>query len=87
MECLAGDSLTYINKMKFSTVDQDNDNFARSCSADYESAGWFKACYHTNPNGQYTNSEKTSLKYINWSTWKNYNIALKKIQFMIRPRA
>ncbi|XP_078336947.1 fibrinogen-like protein A [Crassostrea virginica] len=87
MECLAGGSLTYINKMKFSTVDQDNDNFARSHSANYESAGWFKACYHTNPNGQYTNSEKKSTKYINWFTWKNSNIALKKIQFMIRPRA
>ena len=86
MECLAGDSLTYSNKMKFSTVDQDNDKYSLSCSANYESAGWFKHCAYANPNGQYTDSEKTSWKYINWYHWKNSNIALKKIQLMIRPR-
>ena len=87
MKCLAGDSLTYSNKMKFSTLDQDNDKDGNSCSTYWKSAGWFKACFYTNPNGQYTDSEKKSWKYIYWYYWKKSGIALKKIQFMIRPRA
>ena len=87
MECLSGDSLTYSNKMKFSTLDQDNDKAVASCSTHWKSAGWFNNCFLANPNGQYTDSEKTSSKYINWHHWKNSYIALKNIQLMIRPRA
>ena len=86
MECLAGDSLTYSNKMKFSTVDQDNDKSSLSCSTLQKSAGWFNYCSYADLNSQYTDSEKTSVKYINWYHWKNSFIALKKIQLMIRPR-
>ena len=87
MKFVAGDSLTYSNKMKFSTLDQDNDKDQNSCSTYWKSAGWFNYCFYTNPNGQYTDSEKKSVKYINWYRWKNSFIALKKIQLMIRPRA
>ena len=87
MECVAGDSLTYSNKMKFSTVDQDNDKYMVSCSTYRKSAWWFNNCALTDPNGQYTDSEKISVTCINWYTWKNSYIALKKIQLMIRPQA
>ena len=87
MECLAGDSLTYSNKMKFSTVDQDNGMYIYSCSIHQKSAGWFNQCAFADPNGQYTDSEKISwMFYIYWYHWKNSFIALKKIQLMIRPR-
>ena len=86
MECLAGDSLTYSNKMMFSTVDQDNDKYIGSCSIYRKSGGWFKHCAYANPNGQYTDSEKISVEYIHWYNWKHSLIALKKIQLMIRPR-
>ncbi|XP_078336948.1 uncharacterized protein LOC111132439 [Crassostrea virginica] len=82
----AGDSLTYSNKMKFSTMDQDNDKYSISCSTYQKSAGWFNQCAYADPNGQYTDSEKTSWKYIYWYHWKYSLIALKKIQLMIRPR-
>ena len=87
MKCLAGDSLTYSNKMKFSTLDQDNDKDSGSCSTYWKTAGWFNKCFYANPNGQYTDSEKKSWKNIIWYYWKNSNIALETIQFMIRPRA
>ena len=86
MECLAGDSLTYSNKMMFSTVDQDNDKYIGSCSTYQKSAGWFNQCAYADLNGQYTDSEKISVTCINWYTWKNSYIALKNIQLMIRPR-
>ncbi|XP_065934035.1 microfibril-associated glycoprotein 4 [Magallana gigas] len=83
----AGDGLDYHNNMKFSTPDQDNDRRSGSCATEYRSAGWFNNCHYANPNGQYTDSEKTGGKYIAWWKWKNSNISLKKMQLMIRPRA
>ncbi|XP_061196748.1 uncharacterized protein LOC133205022 [Saccostrea echinata] len=82
----AGDSMTYSNGMKFSTKDQDNDKDSGNCATHWKSAWWFKACFYTNPNGEYTNNEKTGWKYVVWYYWKNSNIALKNIKFMIRPK-
>ncbi|XP_052717399.1 angiopoietin-4-like isoform X1 [Crassostrea angulata] len=82
----AGDSLNYSNDIKFSTLDQDNDNDSGNCATYWKSAGWFKSCFKTNPNGQYTGSEIKGPKYIVWHGLKTSFIALKSIQFMIRPR-
>ncbi|XP_052717719.1 fibrinogen-like protein A [Crassostrea angulata] len=85
----AGDSLDKSNNMKFTTRDQDNDRYGSgNCATDRRrSAGWFNSCYDANPNGEYTDSEKTDWKYIVWYKWKNSWISLKSIQLMIRPRA
>lgn len=84
----AGDSLDYHNNMKFTTLDQDNDGHSSSnCATMWRSAWWFNACFHTNPNGEYADSEKTSTEYIAWYHWKNSYISLKSMQLMIRPRA
>lgn len=83
----AGDSLDGSNNMKFTTLDQDNDRSSRNCATEYRSAGWFNRCYRANPNGEYTDSEKTGGVYITWYYWKNSYISLKSIQLMIRPRA
>nr|ANH09329.1 fibrinogen-related protein 1 isoform 1 [Crassostrea gigas] len=84
----AGDSLSYSNNMKFSTPDQDNDGSGGfNCALFYRTAGWFDSCFDANPNGQYTDSEKTDWKYITWKHWKDSYISLKSIQLMIRPRA
>nr|XP_034337528.1 fibrinogen-like protein A isoform X2 [Crassostrea gigas] len=82
----AGDSLNYSNDIKFSTLDQDNDNDSGNCATYWKSAGWFKSCFKTNPNGQYTGSEIKGPKYIVWHGLKTSFIALRSIQFMIRPR-
>eukprot|EP00105_Crassostrea_gigas_P046213 XP_019930361.1 PREDICTED: microfibril-associated glycoprotein 4-like [Crassostrea gigas] len=82
----AGDSLDYHNNMKFSTPDQDNDNYGSSCATIWRSGWWFNNCFYTNPNGQYTDSEKNGTKNIVWYHWKNSYKSLKSIQLMIRPR-
>ena len=87
MEYLAGDSLTYSDKMKFSTLDQDNDENSLSSSTYWKTAGWFKHCAYANPNGQYTDSEKKSAEYIYWYRWKNSYIAMKNKHLMIRTQA
>ncbi|XP_065934026.1 angiopoietin-4-like isoform X2 [Magallana gigas] len=84
----AGERLYNSNNMMFSTLDQDNDGKSSgSCATKYRTAGWFNSCFYANPNGQYTDSEKTDPKYITWNHWKNSWISLKSIQMMIRPRA
>ncbi|XP_052715033.1 ryncolin-1-like isoform X2 [Crassostrea angulata] len=82
----AGDSLKVHNNKKFSTPDQDNDNDSRSCGTTWRSGWWFDHCFQANPNGQYTDSEKTDFKYISWYHWRNSHISLKTMQLMIRPR-
>lgn len=77
--------------MKFSTPDQDNDEWDDgSCVVQHRSAGWFNICFYANPNGQYTDSEKignsSNVDYIAWYHWKNSYISLKSIQLMIRSR-
>uniref|UniRef100_K1P5X8 Tenascin-R n=1 Tax=Magallana gigas TaxID=29159 RepID=K1P5X8_MAGGI len=84
---IVGDCLDYHNNMKFSTLDQDNDGNSSNCATDWKSAGWFNACFHTNLNGQYTDSEKIANKYITWYWLKNSALSLKSIQLMVRPRA
>uniref|UniRef100_A0A8W8JSW0 Fibrinogen C-terminal domain-containing protein n=1 Tax=Magallana gigas TaxID=29159 RepID=A0A8W8JSW0_MAGGI len=85
----AGDSLSYSNYTKFSTLDQDNDLSGGSCATHYKTAGWFLSCFYANPNGQYTYSEKITIPenftYIVWYNWKTSWISLKSIQLMIRP--
>ncbi|XP_011431020.4 fibrinogen-like protein 1 [Magallana gigas] len=84
----AGDGLNYNTNMKFSTRDQDNDECDCDCANERRSAWWFDYCAYANPNGLYTDSEKTgSTYYIMWSKWKNSYMSLKTMQLMIRPRA
>lgn len=85
---IVGDGLNYNTNMKFSTRDQDNDECDCDCANERRSAWWFDYCAFANPNGLYTDSEKTgSTYYIMWSKWKNSYMSLKTMQLMIRPRA
>jgi hypothetical protein len=72
--------------MKFSTRDRDNDESGGDCATYWQSAWWFKSCFDTNPNGQYTDSEKSDVKYVVWFSWKRKYISLKSIKMMIRPK-
>ena len=42
--------LSYHNKMKFSTIDNDNDNFGPNCAAVYKSGWWYHGCVYVNIN-------------------------------------
>lgn len=76
--------MLHSNNMKFSTLDHNNDEDGGNCAAHWGSAEWFKECFRSNLNGQYTKSEKTGAKYISWYNWKNSYISLNSIQLMIR---
>lgn len=49
------DAMTYHNGEKFSTRDQDNDNWDKHCAQSYLGAWWYKSCHYANLNGQYGN--------------------------------
>uniref|UniRef100_K1PMC4 Fibrinogen C domain-containing protein 1-B n=1 Tax=Magallana gigas TaxID=29159 RepID=K1PMC4_MAGGI len=74
--------------MKFTTRDEDNNRYDNvNCATMFRSAWWFDDCYYANPNGQYTDSEKTGFEYITWYHCKNPFISLKTMRLMFRPRA
>ena len=73
----AGDSMTgdhNLNGQKFSTKDNDNDNWDNvNCAAYLQGAWWHKVCTHSNLNGPYG----TSNKFMFWYHWKNSYVPLK----------
>uniref|UniRef100_A0A6Q2XP77 Fibrinogen C-terminal domain-containing protein n=1 Tax=Esox lucius TaxID=8010 RepID=A0A6Q2XP77_ESOLU len=81
----AGDSLTYQNGQKFTTLDKDQDVNSGNCAQIYWGAFWYKDCHYTNPNGIYAWGESTFGIGINWQTWKGHTYSLKTITMKIRP--
>ncbi|XP_040260823.1 ficolin-2-like [Bufo bufo] len=81
----AGDSLSYQNGMKFSTVDQDNDADTRSCVDLYKGAWWHNQCHQSNLNGLYRpGKHETFADGINWNSGKGYNYSYKRSEMKIR---
>ncbi|CAL4066092.1 unnamed protein product [Meganyctiphanes norvegica] len=82
-----GDSLAYHNNQKFSTYDQDNDEWRiGNCATRYHGKGgfWYQRCGYTTPTGIYM--EKTvNSSGIAWKKWNNTWMTLKKMVFKIRP--
>ena len=59
-----------VNGMKFSTKDQDNDNWSGDHCADYHNGGWwFNSCHTTFLNGFYKRGTNNGSLII-WYTWK-----------------
>ena len=76
----AKDSLTYHNGMKFTTIDQDNDDAHNgSCGNIFPGGWWHKACYYAFLNGIYTFKNG-----ITWRAWKNDFYKLKQTSMKIR---
>ncbi|KAL2099818.1 hypothetical protein ACEWY4_004212 [Coilia grayii] len=83
----AGDSLTYHNGQKFSTLDKDQDPSGNHCARLHLGAFWYNGCHYANPNGVYRWGADATVNYVGveWYTFKGYNYSLKSITMMIRP--
>ncbi|XP_078574737.1 receptor-type tyrosine-protein phosphatase S-like isoform X4 [Branchiostoma floridae x Branchiostoma japonicum] len=90
-----GDSFTTSNGMKFSTMDQDNDNATVNCAEYNGRGGWWypMSCGQGTLNGHYlttckeysstpTACEKQGLV---WASWRGSNYSLQKSTMMIKP--
>ena len=78
----AGDSMTSsphsTNGVKFTTNDQDNDNYGNNCAIQFKGAWWYSNCHHSNLNGLYLSGAHTTFADgVNWKAWKGYNYSLK----------
>ncbi|XP_078616468.1 fibrinogen C domain-containing protein 1-A-like [Branchiostoma floridae x Branchiostoma japonicum] len=89
----AGDSMEYINGMKFSArdVDRDNDEHGSShCAQRMSGSWWYKGCATSVLNGPYYHPEEyhgsdTGVG-VYWNHWKGSFYSLKATKMMIRPR-
>ncbi|XP_014373271.1 ficolin-3 isoform X2 [Alligator sinensis] len=82
-----GDSLSGHNKLPFSTMDKDNDNYENSCSIVYKGAWWYGKCHSSNLNGLYLKGQhSTFANGINWSAGKGYHYSYKYVDMKIRPQ-
>ncbi|KAK0065289.1 BpFREP12.5 [Biomphalaria pfeifferi] len=80
----AGNDLSYLNNMFFSTFDRDNDissvyNCAESCSG----AWWYTSCHQSNLNGRWGS---TSDKGMNWAQLTGYSNSVTFSEMKIRER-
>ncbi|XP_061189859.1 techylectin-5B-like [Saccostrea echinata] len=70
--------------MRFSTPDQDNDNWhTYHCGKEWRAGWWFNNCWHSILNGPYYNQSTVRTRGISWNDWKPEQLA--KTQMKIRP--
>uniref|UniRef100_A0A1X7T307 Fibrinogen C-terminal domain-containing protein n=1 Tax=Amphimedon queenslandica TaxID=400682 RepID=A0A1X7T307_AMPQE len=73
----AGDSLTYHNGSRFTTRDNDNDNYGGNCAQFCTGAWWYNECQNSNLNGYYFNTPVNSFKGVRWY----YNLSGTSLKF------
>ena len=73
--------------MQFSTKDQDNDPFDKSCAQLRKGAWWYNNCHASNLNGLYLNGQHASYADgVNWSAFRGYNYALKRTEMKVKAK-
>ena len=77
-----GDSLAYHNDNKFSTKDNDNDNYSENCAVIRFAAWWYNVCQHSNLNAHY--GDDRLAKGVNWYYWKGYEYSLNFTEMKVR---
>ena len=74
----AGDSMHSHNGRRFSTRDNDNDNWSEvNCAQRVTGAWWYSQCYRSNLNGRYIDTPGINNQGIVWYYWMNAHSSLK----------
>uniref|UniRef100_A0A0N7ZPE4 Fibrinogen C domain-containing protein n=1 Tax=Daphnia magna TaxID=35525 RepID=A0A0N7ZPE4_9CRUS len=85
----AGDSLSYHTSMKFSTADNDQDQWLDgNCARDHTGGWWYRGCDTSNLNGQYLNGpvpQEFEYKGMYWYDYQGPQYSLMRSKMMIRP--
>lgn len=85
---ITGDSLSYNDGMKFSTVDRDNDLDIRNCAEEMKGGWWFKDGSYGYLNGIYRRANQShSGDGIYWFTLHDNDSHLKKTVMKIKPQS
>ena len=84
----AGDSFSYQNNQRFSTIDADNDSTgSRHCAQTYPAGYWFNSCYHAGLTNLYSHVPDLEKEWqgIVWKDWLGPRVGMKKVDMKIRP--
>ncbi|XP_063172525.1 tenascin isoform X1 [Candoia aspera] len=79
----AGDSMSYHNKLPFSTFDKDSDSAITNCALSYKGAFWYKNCHRVNLMGRY--GDNSHSQGVNWFHWKGHEHSIQFAEMKIRP--
>ncbi|XP_038555831.1 fibrinogen-like protein 1 [Micropterus salmoides] len=74
--------------MKFSTYDQDNDNYKGNCAQEDKGGWWFNKCHSAHLNGMYyPNGHYSALTDdgVVWYSWRGWWYSLKTSMMKLRP--
>ncbi|XP_016894595.1 fibrinogen-like protein 1 [Cynoglossus semilaevis] len=74
--------------MKFTTYDQDNDNYRGNCAREDKGGWWFNKCHSAHLNGVYYSKGHYSAVTddgIVWYTWRGWWYSLKTTIMKLRP--
>ncbi|KAF4118028.1 microfibril-associated glycoprotein 4-like [Onychostoma macrolepis] len=82
----AGDSLSFHDGQKFTTLDKDQDVHKDNCAKMRFGAFWYKDCVLANLNGMYIWGEDSTYIAIGdiWHSWKGYYVGMKSISMKIK---
>ena len=84
----AGDSFSvHVSGMKFSTKDNDQDEWIDHCAVAYKGGWWYRDCHQSNLNGLYLKGEHSSFADgVNWYHFRSHYYSLKSSEMKIRPQ-
>ena len=78
----AGDSLSYNNLQKFSTKDNDNDQYGGNCAVIRIGGWWYRACSYSNLNGNCGDDRRA--KGIYWVGFRGWEYSLPFTEMKVR---
>ncbi|XP_059160828.1 angiopoietin-related protein 7-like [Physella acuta] len=74
--------LSYVNGMKFSTLDRDNDAYSEDCAALCKGGWWYRDCQYVNLNGIWGITDRN--RGINWYLISSDGETLDSVEMKVR---